>query len=630
MNAVSPGPLGASLADGGVRFRIWAPGHKKVSAIVYQEGIEVVYPLESKGDGYFSAVARGAGAGTRYCYRLDGDRVYPDPASRYQPKGVHGPSEVIDPLAFTWSDDGWAGVPLEKMVIYEAHVGTATNAGSFDALVERLDDFVELGVTALELMPVANFPGGRNWGYDGVNLYAPATAYGGPEGLRRLVDAAHSRRLAVILDVVYNHLGPEGNYLPIITNGHFFTDRHHTPWGEAVNFDGPESRHVREFVIQNALYWIREFHMDGLRLDATHAIVDDSPVHILRELSERVHAAAGRPITLIAEDERNERRVVMPADEGGLGMDAVWADDFHHQVRRLVAGDSEGYFAGFSGSTVDVAETIRKGWFYEGQRWAGDGEPRGTPAEGISPSRFVHCIQNHDQVGNRPFGDRLGRAVDDSVYRAASALLLLSPHTPLIWMGQEWSATAPFLYFTDHPEELGKLVTQGRREEFKAFAHFSDPDARESIPDPQNEQTFSSSKLHWEERQEMPHAGILALYRELLALRREHPALRARTRDSFAVESLGEGAIALRRSAPDGQEILLVVCFKGEIRVDLAQSEVTSAAREHPWSYLLGTEEIRFGGSGAWGRLEPEGILYLSVPGAILLQTTLQQDKKDY
>ena len=280
MNPVLPGPLGANLADGGVRFRIWAPGHEKVSAIVYREGMEIVHPLEPEGHGYFSAVAKGAAAGTRYCFRLDGDKVYPDPASRYQPEGIHGASEVVDPSAFQWSDDAWTGATLPEMVIYEAHVGTATPAGTFDALIERLDDLVWLGITALELMPVANFPGERNWGYDGVNLFAPATTYGGPEGLRRLVDAAHSRGLAVILDVVYNHLGPEGNYLPIITSGHFFTDRHHTPWGDAVNFDGPESRHVREFVIQNALSWIREFHLDGLRLDATHAIADDSPMHL--------------------------------------------------------------------------------------------------------------------------------------------------------------------------------------------------------------------------------------------------------------------------------------------------------------------------------------------------------------
>lgn len=612
---------GANLTEAGVHFRIWAPAHEEVSAIVYQEGRETVYPLEPEGQGYFSVVAESTGAGTRYAYRLDDDKAYPDPASRFQPLGVHGPSEVVDPRAFAWSDSDWGGVTLDEMIIYEAHVGTATSAGTFDALIDRVDELVTLGVTALELMPIANFPGARNWGYDGVNLYAPATAYGGPEGLRRLVDAAHSRGLAVILDVVYNHLGPEGNYLPIITNGHFFTDRHHTPWGDAVNYDGPKSRHVREFVIQNALYWVHEFHIDGLRLDATHTIVDDSPIHILRELTDRVHVSADRPITLIAEDERNERMVITPVDEGGLGLDAVWADDFHHQLRRLTAGDSEGYFAAYSGSTVDLAETLRKGWYFEGQGWGENNEPRGTPASGFPPSRFVHCIQNHDQVGNRPLGDRLGHEVDAAVYRAASALLLLSPYTPLIWMGQEWSASTPFLYFTDHPEELGRLVTEGRREEFKSFTHFSDPETRESIPDPQHERTFLNSKLNWGEREEPAHAGVLALYSQLLHLRREHPALKVRDRDNFAVEALGEGAIALRRSGAEGEELLLVVCFKGEIRVDLAGSAVTAPPADDRWSYLIGTEETRFGGSGAWGRLEPEGVLHLSGPGGVVLGT---------
>ncbi len=506
------------------------------------------------------------------------------------------------------------------MILYELHVGTFTREGTFDAAAERLDALAELGVTALEIMPVANFPGARNWGYDGVNLFAPATAYGGPEGMRRLVDAAHRKGLAVILDVVYNHFGPEGNYLPALTGGRIFTERHHTPWGAAVNFDGFDSGPVRDLVLQNALHWAHEYHVDGLRLDATHAILDDSPRHILREIAGRLHAL-DRPRVVIAEDERNERRVVLPEEEGGLGLDAVWADDLHHQLRRLATGDREGYFASYSGTIPDLAATLRKGWFFEGQRAEHRGEPRGTSAEGLPPQRFVHCIQNHDQVGNRPFGDRLTETVELPVYRALSALLLTSPYTPLLWMGQEWAATSPFLYFTDHPEELGRLVTEGRREEFRHFSAFADPELREEIPDPQSPETFRRSKLRWEESREGAHAGVRALYRKLLALRRREPALRTPDRGRFSVAELGEGALALCRDAAEGGRFLLVVCFRGEIRVDLGERVATRPPEGEFWRHELSTEEARFGGSGGWGRLEPEGVLHLTAPGAVLLRS---------
>jgi glycogen operon protein len=616
-------PVGASVEGDGTRFRVWAPGHRSVDVVLYGPDAERVVPMQAEGEGYFAAHVPGVGAGARYKLRLDGGDTFPDPASRSQPDGVHEASEVVDPTAFRWTDGAWKGMPLEDMVIYELHVGTVTEEGTFDALVHRLDDLVALGATAIEPMPVCAFPGERNWGYDGVGLYAVTHAYGGPEGLRRLVDAAHARGLAVVLDVVYNHFGPEGNYLPAFTNGKIFTEAHHTPWGAAINYDGEGSRAVRELVILNALHWAHEYHVDGLRLDATHAILDDSPQHLLAELAERVRASlpADRPFVLIAEDDRNERAVVTPASEGGLGLDGVWADDFHHQVRVRTAGDRESYFADFTGSVRDLAATLRKGWFFEGQLARHRGEERGTPAADIPPRAFVHCIQNHDQVGNRPLGDRLHDVVGLPAYRAASALLLLSPYTPMLWMGQEWAASTPFQYFTDHPEELGKLVTEGRRNEFKSFTAFSDPTNRERIPDPQSPETFRRSVLRWDERTRAPHAGVLELYRVLLRLRRQHPALRRRGREDFAVVPLGEDGVALRRRGAPGEPDLLVIAAFGDVLVaNLATLDETRP--EAGWRILLATEEARFGGEsgGRLAQLSPDGRLELRGPAAVVLE----------
>jgi maltooligosyltrehalose trehalohydrolase len=611
--------FGANVVEGGTEFRVWAPASRSVDVVLYGPDAEAVHPLAREDDGWFSAVVSGAGAGTRYKYRLDGGDAFPDPASRSQPDGVHDASEVVDPSPFRWTDEGWGGVPADELVIYEVHVGTATEAGTFDALIERLDEIAALGATAVEPMPIAEFPGHRNWGYDGVFLYAPESSYGGADGFRRFVDAAHARGLAVILDVVYNHLGPEGNYLHAVTGGQYFTDRHCTPWGDAIDY---ARRPVREFAIQNALHWAHEYHVDGLRMDATHAILDDSDPHLLQELSARVRESLpeGRHFVLIAEDERNERKVLLPQPEG-IGLDGVWADDIHHQLRRHTAGDHEAYFSDYTGSTDDIVRTLRQGWFYEGQESRNHGAPRGTPAEGLPPRAFVHCIQNHDQVGNRAFGDRLTESVSLPVYRAASALLLLSPYTPLLWMGQEWAATTPFQYFTDHPEELGKLVTEGRRKEFGKFSAFGDPAVRERIPDPQAPSTFENSRLRWDEAEGPPHAGVRTLYRELLALRRTHPALVRRDRDRFAVAALGEHALALRRTGEDGRALLLVVSFEGPLSVDLDAIKETRSSGA-PWDLLLSSEEARFGGDaeGELVRLSPQGHLEMGGAGAVVLE----------
>ena len=632
----APSPLlpfpapGAHVEGEGVRFRVWAPTALRVEVVIDHPGAPAggrAHALARHPDGHHDGWVAGLGAGTRYRYRLDGGASYPDPAARALPDGVHGAAEVVDPSTFAWSDAAWPGVAADRLVIYELHVGTFTPEGTFDAAIGRLDHVAALGATAIELMPVAAFPGTRNWGYDGVALYAPAAPYGGPEGLRRLVDAAHARGLGVLLDVVYNHFGPEGNYLHPITGGRFFTDRHRTPWGDAIAYDGPDAAAVRGFVLHNALHWLREYHVDGLRLDATHAIRDASPVHLLTELAAAVRSLdAGRahPRVLVAEDERNERRVVLPPADGGHGLDAVWADDLHHQLRRLAAGDREGYFASFGGTIADVVATLRRGWFWEGQPSEHHREPRGTPADGLPPSAFVHCLQNHDQVGNRAMGDRLHHAIAPDVYRALSALLCLSPYTPLLWMGQEWAASTPFQYFTDHPPELGRLVTEGRRAEFGHFSAFSDPAMRARIPDPQAEATFRASQLRWDEVARPPHDGVLALYRALLALRRGEPALAPHGRAHFAVAALGDGALALRRTAPGGEALLLALSVAGRLTLTPGAAPETRAPSGTIWRPVLATEETRFGGAGVAlpAAVGDDTPLVLAGAGAVVLRAT--------
>jgi maltooligosyltrehalose trehalohydrolase len=429
---------------------VWAPEATSLDVIFEPPGPPAA-KLERFPDGTFGGLVPGVAAGARYRYRLDGGNLFPDPASRFQPEGVHGPSEVIDPSTFSWTDDGWGGVARSDLVLYEVHVGRFTPEGTFAATARRLPYLAELGVTAIELMPVADFPGARNWGYDGVDLFAPARCYGTPDVLRRLVDTAHHLGLAVFLDVVYNHLGPEGNYLGTFSR-YYFSDKHKSPWGQGLNFDGPKSSMVRQFFIENALHWVHEYHVDGLRLDATHAISDEDPRHFVAQLTARVRESAGRPVYVIAEDHRNLAHMVRPEGEGGWGLDGVWADDFHHKVRVALAGDNEGYYRDYTGSMPNLARTLNRGWHFTGQYSAYLHEHRGTDPTGIPPRRFVFCIQNHDQIGNRALGDRLHHQIELSAYRAATVLLLCAPATPLLFMGQEWAATAPFLYFTDHPE----------------------------------------------------------------------------------------------------------------------------------------------------------------------------------
>jgi maltooligosyltrehalose trehalohydrolase len=605
--------LGARSSHEGTRFCVWAPEAKRVE-VVPEKGRPV--PLTKNADGTFAGLLPDVHAGQRYRYRVDDKGTFPDPVSRFQPDGVHGPSEVVDAGGFSWSDAGWRGVARNELVIYELHVGTFTPAGTFQGVIEHLPHLVDLGVTAIELLPLADFPGKRNWGYDGVSLFAPPRCYGRPDDLRRLVDAAHRLGLAVLLDVVYNHLGPDGNYLSVYSP-YYFSKTHSNAWGASLNFDGKHSNQVRRFFIENALYWLNEYHFDGLRLDATHALLDDGPRHFLAELSAAAVASVpDRHVVLIAEDHRNLARMLQPETAGGWGLDGVWADDFHHQVRRRLAGDHESYYADFTGSLPDLATTIRQGWFYCGQRSLNMKEARGTDPSAIALEQCVICLQNHDQIGNRAFGDRLHHQIDPAAYRAASALLLCCPETPMLFMGQEWAASTPFLFFTDHKPELGRLVTQGRRREFKQFSAFTDPAVREKIPDPQAESTFLSSRLNWAESGQEPHASCLRLYQALLRLRRSEPALRPGPRESVSATPAGETALLLQRRSSSGPDILVVVQFGSSGSVSLP-----SAGDRRRWEVVLTTEDAPFSPKPNPPRIEMKSILFHG-PAAVILRQT--------
>jgi maltooligosyltrehalose trehalohydrolase len=580
--------LGAIVHGDDVSFSVWAPRPREVRLLVRSDGGERELRMDRDGEMWHASVP-GLQAGDRYAYLLDGQGPFPDPCSRSQPEGVHEWSEIVDPAGFGWTDGDWQRRDFADLVIYEAHIGTLTPGGTFDTARDQLPRLASLGVTAVEVMPVAAFPGRWNWGYDGVDLFAPFAGYGGPDGMRRFVDAAHAARLAVILDVVYNHFGPDGNYTGLYSNT-YLTERHQTPWGAAINFDGPGSEHVREFYFENLAHWAIEYHIDGFRFDATHAIIDSSPEHILAELSRRIEQVtegAGRPY-LIAESHENDVRYLLPREQGGFGFDAVWADDFHHAVRTTLTGEREGYLRGFDREPATIGRTIEQGFLYEGQFDAGFEAERGTPARSQPWGQFVYCIQNHDQVGNRAYGQRLHHTVGrDNVFPAAMLLLLL-PQTPLLFQGQEFLAAAPFLYFTDHNEELGTLVTEGRRGEFKAFRAFQDEAIRQHIPDPQDPRTFERSLLDLDRGQYGIGALAQEFYRALIDVRREDPVLRA-----FRAKRLPLHATAHGRALH-----VEFVCSEGRRSIIANFGEACEVHCTGRPEVLLHSAEARFGGPG--------------------------------
>ncbi len=604
-------PQGAQVVEGGVRYRTWAPEADRVDAMVG----DLAVPLALDAAGIWSGIDPQGTVGDRYKFRLYGHNTFPDMASRYQPDGVHGASMVIDPRSYQWSDRKWKCPALRDLVIYELHIGTFTAGGTFRDAIERLDHIRDLGANAIEIMPVADFAGNRGWGYDGVMIYAPARCYGHPDDLRALVDAAHARDLAVLLDVVYNHFGPDGNYLGAYSP-HWFNKAHKTPWGDAFNFDGEHHAPVRAFFLANPLYWMDEFHIDGFRFDAIHAIPDDSPRHILQEMTDAIHARGG---IATAEDPRNEARLALPSSEGGTGFDGLWADDFHHSIRVRCTDENEAYYENFTGSLDELIDTLRHGWHYRGQITRHGKTRRGTECRHLPPERFIHCISNHDQTGNQAFGKRLGEWIDPAQYRAASALLCLSPYTPMLFMGQEWGASTPFAYFTDHHEELGRLVTKGRREEFRHFRAFSDPASVARIPDPQAESTFVSSKLDWSESRSARHEPLLSLYDNCLRLRADFAAFRPASRETWQVEKLDLGAGAIRYKNDDG-DWLLIFSLAGTHRGLLADEWMAQLPEGRRWVLELSSNEQRFGGAGM-GFDEAAGEVVLTGAEVLVLRT---------
>jgi maltooligosyltrehalose trehalohydrolase len=587
--------IGATfLEDGRCQFLVWAPRAKSVELRLLPsnsqgkqpgERIIAMKPLER---GYYQTIAEDVDSGRRYVYRLNGGKERPDPASRFQPEGVHGPSQAIPRPTTTWDRLSWAGRPLDEYVLYELHVGIFTPEGTFDAIIPRLDELSDLGITAIELMPVAQFPGDRNWGYDGVCLFAVQDSYGGPEGLRRLVRACHERGMAVVLDVVYNHLGPEGNYLAEF--GPYFTDAYRTPWGPAINYDGSNSDEVRRFFLGNALYWTQDFHVDALRLDAIHAIMDVSAQPFLEELGSCVHEKArqlGRHIYVIAESDSNDPRAIRPLKSGGLGLDAQWNDDFHHALHALLTAEQSGYYRDF-GTLGQMAQAFTEGFVLTGQYSAFRRRRHGCSSRDIPSQRFVVCTQNHDQVGNRRLGERLSRLVSLDDLKLASGVLLLAPFIPLLFMGEEYGETAPFQYFVSYSDPaVIQAVREGRREEFAAF------DWAGEVPDPQDVATFLRSKLHWELQQQGHHRVLRDLYRELIGLRRELPALARLSKEAMQVAVQEKATVVSLHRWNHASQIFALFHF------GTAPAKLTLRVPPGDWQKRLDSSEPRWCGNGS-------------------------------
>ncbi|MBB5048786.1 maltooligosyltrehalose trehalohydrolase [Rhodopseudomonas rhenobacensis] len=553
----APTRFGPEIHDGGVLFRLWGPSQAKVELVIEGRG---VLPMNRTEAGWHSLLVPGAGPGTRYRFRMADGLEVPDPASRYQPEDVHGPSEVVDAAAFAWSDQSWRGRPWEETVAYELHVGAFTEQGTFTAAIERLDYLAELGVTAIELMPVAEFPGARNWGYDGVLLFAPDASYGRPDDMKALVDAAHARGIMVFLDVVYNHFGPDGNYLSAYAP--IFNDQHQTPWGAAVNYDAAGSKTVREFVIQNAIYWIDEFHLDGLRLDAVHAIKDDSDPHLLAEIPSRLRAGGiNRPIHLMLENEENEVERLARDDDGEpLQYTAQWNDDLHHVLHTAASGERSGYYAEYAGDSEKLGRALAEGFAFQGDHMRYSDRSRGQPSRHLPPTAFVGFIQNHDQIGNRAFGERLTAFAPATAVQAAAAVYLLLPQIPMLFMGEEFASSRPFPFFCDFAGDLADAIREGRRKEFARFPEFADPQMREAIPDPGAATTFEAAKLDWNEPLGGLHAEWLALYRTLLAIRHREiaPRLKAIGGNAGRFTVLDRLAVRVEWTLADGAQLTLI------------------------------------------------------------------------
>jgi maltooligosyltrehalose trehalohydrolase len=586
--------LGATIVDSrSVFFKVWAPLADELSVRVLKDGGQEI-PLKKDARGYYSGKAQNVRAGDDYFYVVNGQTRYPDPASRFQPEGVHGPSRVVRPEEFQWEEGEWKGMPLQDFIIYELHVGTFTREGTFASVIQYLDYLSDLGITALELMPVAQFPGGRNWGYDGTYPYAPQTTYGGPEGLKGLINAAHKVGIAVILDVVYNHLGPEGSYLHHL--GPYYTDRYRSPWGSALNFDGPYSDEVRHFFISNALYWIAEYHIDALRLDAVHGIFDFRARHFLEELSEAVRSLAkecGRQVFLTAESDLNDVRIINPVERGGYALNAQWNDDFHHALHAVLTDENKGYYEDF-GHVRDLERALREGFVYSGRYSRYRKRRHGNSSRESSADRFIVFSQSHDQVGNRAQGDRLSMTQPIEKLKLAAGTVLLSPYIPLLFMGEEYGETAPFLYFVSYSDpSLVEAVREGRKREFAAFCWTG------TAPDPQAEDTFRASKLSVDLRHSDWNRSLFLFYKRLIGLRRTVPALSHPSKEHMELHCLENEKVLLMRRWLGEDEVFCVFNFGDDIL------SITLSAPKGMWRRVLDSSEEVWGGEGA---LSPESI----------------------
>ena len=592
-------PVGAEVTPEGVHFRVWALDHQAVE-VVFEDGTPSV-KLNADGDGYFSGLAKGVKSGTLYRFRLDGtDQLYPDPVSRYQPKGPHGASQVIDPTGFKWTDAGWRGVPAAGQVLYEMHVGTFTREGTWTAAIEQLASLKDVGVTCLEVMPVNEFAGEYGWGYDGVQLFAPFHAYGTPDDFRKFVDAAHAIGLGVILDLVYNHFGPDGNYLMAYAQ-EYLSPTHHTDWGDAINFDGENSKPVREFFVSNAAYWITEFHLDGFRFDATQAIVDRSSRHILADITDASRAAGGeRSIYLINENEPQNVTLVKPVDKGGYGMSAMWNDDFHHSAVAALTGHSEAFYTDHPGTPQEFVSSAKYGYLYQGQRYKWHSRRRGFPALDLPPTAFVHYLQNHDQVANSARGLRAHHLTSPGQLRAMTVLLLLGPQTPMLFQGQEWAASNPFLYFVNHNKDLAPLIKKGRAKELMQFPSVATDAMQAALRDPSDIKTFNDSKLDHAERTKPGHAEMYRLHKDLLALRRNEPTFRrVQKRGDIDGAVLGPEAFVLRYFGENGDDRLVLINLGRDLPLNPAPEPLLAPPVGQRWSVLLATEDPVYGGNGA-------------------------------
>lgn len=609
-------PIGAEVQSSGVHFRVWAPKAKRLDVVL--EGNR--YQLVLEPDGYFSRQVPTATAGMDYRFLIDEDQQFPDPASRYQPEGPHGPSRIVDPKQFRWTDSHWNGRSLRGSVVYEMHIGTFTPEGTWAAATEQLSELADVGINCIEVMPVSDFVGNFGWGYDGVNLFAPTRLYGRPDDMRRFIDTAHSHQIAVILDVVYNHLGPDGNFLQAFSAS-YFTDRYQTDWGAAINYDGSDAGPVREFFLANAAYWIDEFHLDGLRIDATQNIYDASPTerHILTEIGRAVRKAAGdRTTLLIAENEPQDPALCRPADEGGYGLDAAWNDDYHHSAMVALTGHREAYYADYLGQPQEFINAVKYGYLYQGQWYSWQSQRRGKSGLNLPAAAFVTFIQNHDQIANSGRGLRAHQQCSPARYRLMHALTLLMPGTPMLFQGQEFAASTPFYYFADHKPELAKLVQEGRIEFLSQFPSLSDREMISNFAPPHDLESFERCKLNFAERSQ--HGAEYQLTKDLLSLRRKGPGFQPAARHHVDGAVIDSQAFVLRYFYEDHPDRLIVANLGRDLELEILPEPLLAPPADLEWQVIFSTEECQYGGNGVRVPELEEGGWFLSGETLVVLE----------